>query len=323
MNTKWLVKNWFRVGKRISWKLSIETLFSLLYFIPVFRNNFIYGIVEKKHKFVLDYLKTSCSSVIDSFRTVSDEKIEISKHYIWVMWWQGEENAPDLVKLCIKSMRENSNGAEIVVINQDNFREWVDIPDYIIEKHKLGYISFAQLSDIMRIFLISKHGGLWLDATIYVSQPIPASIFSSSFYSLHTELKQTPFVQNDRVHCFVLGGNPGSKIIRFERAFLSSYWKNHDVIVDYYLLDYSIMLAYWTFPDVHAVIDSLEYTSEGLYQLVGILDDTYDPGKLNQILSENIFSKLVWNQNHKIDNAMPETNYIHLLKKNGFISLEK
>ena len=132
-------------------------------------------------------------------------------------------------------------------------------------------------------------------------------------------MKQTPFVQNDRVHCFVLGGNPGSKIIRFERAFLSSYWKNHDVIVDYYLLDYSIMLAYWTFPDVHTVIDSLEYTSEGLYQLVAILDDEYNYEKLNQILSENIFSKLVWNQNHKIKNAGIETNYVHLLKENGLM----
>ena len=318
MNTKWLIKNWFRVGHKISWKLSFETLISLLYFNPHFQNDFIYRIVEKKHRFVLDYLKSNCPEVLSQFESVKDETGTLNRKFIWVMWWQGEEKAPELVKLCISSMRKNANGAEVIVINKDNYKEWADIPDYIIEKHIKGYISFAQLSDIMRIFLISKHGGLWLDSTIYVSQPIPQTIFHKSFYSLHTKFKRTPFVQNDRIHCFVLGGNPGSKIIQFEKSLLSAYWKTHDVIVDYYLLDYSIMLAYWTFSDVHETIDSLDYTSEGLYQLVEILDAEYSPAMLEQVLSENLFSKLVWNQKHNTEHISKETNYMHLLELNGF-----
>lgn len=34
--------------------------------------------------------------------------------YIWTMWWQGEENAPVLVKKCIDSMWEKSNGGKVV-----------------------------------------------------------------------------------------------------------------------------------------------------------------------------------------------------------------
>ena len=318
MNTKWLIKNWFRVGHKISWKLNFETLTSLLYFVPVFQNDFIYRIVQKKHKFVLDYLSETYSELIEKYKRldrVSVKTPENNKHYIWVMWWQGEEAAPELVRMCIDSMRRNANGAEVVVIDKNNYRQYADIPSYIIEKHNKGYISFAQLSDIMRIYLISSHGGLWLDSTIYVSQKIPSEIFEQSFYSLHTSLKKTAFVQNDRVHCFVLGGRSDSKLISFVKELLSSYWADHDVIIDYYLLDYSIMLAYWKFDDIHTMIDNLKPTSEGLYDLVSVLDNPYEEDRVSQILADNLFSKLVWNQKHRYHIAGKDTVYSVLLKE--------
>lgn len=317
MNTRWLIKNWFRVGHKISWKLNFETLISLLYFIPVFQNEFIYRIVQKKHRFVLDYLAENYSELIGKYKKLDfpDIKKSENKHYIWVMWWQGESSAPELVRMCIDSMRKNANGAEVVVIDKNNYYQYADIPSYIIEKHEKGYISFAQLSDIMRIYLISSHGGLWLDSTIYVSQKIPSEIFEKTFYSLHTSLKKTAFVQNDRVHCFVLGGLSDSKLISFVKELLSSYWIDHDVIIDYYLLDYSIMLAYWKFDDIHSMIDNLDSTSEGLYELVSILNNPYDKNKVSRILSDNLFSKLVWNQKHRCHIDGKDTVYGFLLNE--------
>lgn len=320
MNTKWLIKNWFRVGHNISWKLSIETLISLLYFVPPFKNDFFYKVVKKKHAFVLGYLKRDNQTLLDKYNAIEHETAKHpEKKRIWVMWWQGEENAPSLVKVCLSSIRKNANGAEVVLITKDNVKEYADVPDYIFEKHSKGYISFAQLSDILRIFLISRHGGLWLDATIFTSQPIPEEVFHEPFYSLHTSFRKTGFVQNDRVHCFVLGGMPNSRLIMFEREFLSNYWEKHDTIIDYYLLDYSIMLAYWNIPYVHDMIDSLRPTSDGLYKLVNMLDDEFDEAKLNGVLQENIFSKLVWNVDHKYYRHGKLTNYGYLanLAKQG------
>ena len=191
MNTRWLIKNWFRVGHKISWKLNFETLISLLYFIPVFQNEFIYRIVQKKHRFVLDYLAENYSELIGKYKKLDfpDIKKSENKHYIWVMWWQGESSAPELVRMCIDSMRKNANGAEVVVIDKNNYYQYADIPSYIIEKHEKGYISFAQLSDIMRIYLISSHGGLWLDSTIYVSQKIPSEIFEKTFIFIASKIQ--------------------------------------------------------------------------------------------------------------------------------------
>ena len=314
MNTLWLIKNWFRVGRKISWKLSFETLISLLYFIPAFHHEPIFKIVEKKHKYILSYLQNKYSYLLDKYRMIPYSCNVPRDRYIWVMWWQGENEAPELVKMCINSIRKNANGAKVVIITKDNYKEYADIPDYIIEKHVKGYVSFAQLSDIMRVFLISKHGGLWLDSTIYVSKPIPDKIFQQEFYSLHTSYQKTPFIQNNRMHCFVLGGTPESKPFIFERDLFSDYWKEHDVIIDYYLLDYSIMFQYFNLDDVKAMIDNLENTSEGLYDLVSVLDKPYEETMLNKILDENLFSKLVWNKKHNIS-ANGETCYMHLLEK--------
>ena len=140
MNTRWLIKNWFRVGHKISWKLSFETLASLMYFVPAFKKESIYKIVQKKHEFVLSYLKEAYSYRIDQYRDIENVINVPTNHYVWVMWWQGEDSAPELVRMCINSIRKNANGAEVVVITKDNFREYADIPEYIIEKHKRGII---------------------------------------------------------------------------------------------------------------------------------------------------------------------------------------
>ena len=312
MSIKWHVKNWFRVGKEISWKLNMETIGTLLYFCPVFKNDLTYKIVQKKHEFVFNFLKKNYPNILNKYKNLPNTKDldEIPQdRKIWVMWWQGEENAPSLVKHCIDSIRRNANGAEVIIITKNNFKQYADIPDYIIEKNKKGILSFAQLSDIMRIFLLSKWGGLWLDATIYVSKPIPKEIFKMQFYTQHTSLKKTPFVQNDRIHCFIMGGIPNSKILLYAREFFTEYWKEHNVVIDYYFLDYMLMLAYWNFDDIHKMIDDLPYTSETLYSLVNELSHPYCKETLDKILEDNLFSKLNWHKEYPVTKKSVKTNY--------------
>ena len=240
MTTRWLIRNWFRVGRKISWKLSFYTLFSLLYFIPAFRTNRIYRLVEAKNKFILSRLEESYLFLIDKYKSIPNKNtnnVLSNERNIWVMWWQGEQEAPPIVRMCINSIRKNSNGAKVTVITKYNYTDYISIQDYIIEKQEAGYISFAHLADIMRVFLIAEHGGLWLDSTIYVSKPIPDYIFAKSFYSLHSIHSKTPFVADDRFYTFVLGGTTASNLFMFEKEFFAEYCKENDVMIDYYLLD--------------------------------------------------------------------------------------
>ena len=47
---------------------------------------------------------------------------------IWIMWYQGIENAPDIVKCCIESVKENCSGHEVIVLSEQNLSEFpIDI----------------------------------------------------------------------------------------------------------------------------------------------------------------------------------------------------
>lgn len=48
---------------------------------------------------------------------------------IWTLWWQGEENAPDLVKACIASMRAHANGADVRVLDERNCASYLTLPE--------------------------------------------------------------------------------------------------------------------------------------------------------------------------------------------------
>lgn len=322
MNTRWLIKNWFNIGSKISWKLSFETLIGLLYFIPFFKCDFLYGFIERKHRYILDYLNKNYHYLIKQYQTWQTSIIEdenCNSRIIWVMWWQGEDVAPEIVKMCISSMRRNSNGAQVIVITKDNYSDYIDLPEYILEKQAKGMISFAHLADIIRVFLLAQYGGLWLDSTIYVSQPIPVEIFSKKFYSLHSNHHKTPFVADDRFYTFVMGARQASALFCFEKDFFLGYCKSNEVMIDYYLLDYSIMFQYFNIPEIKETIDGLEVTSETLYSLVSILNKPFDEAKLKVALDQNLFSKLKWNGSHKLKTHNIETNYAVLLRMNNLL----
>lgn len=298
MGNVWHVKNWFRVGHNISWKLNFNTLLGFLYLYH--KSEFFYKQSIKKHDFILSYLKNDLSNVIEKYKQIPEREIETpTSNKIWILWWQGEETAPPLVKTCINSTREHANGAEVIVITKNNIASYIDIPQYIFEKKDKGWISFAQLSDIIRFFLLEKYGGLWLDATIYTAQDIPKDYFSYNFFSQHTKWEKTCFVQHNLYHGFIIASKPKAKLVSFAREMFIEYWKKHDTLIDYLMIDYIIMIAYQEFPDIKQEIDHLPWSSERLYELVHLLSEPYDKEEFTNLKIDCIFSKLDWHKEYK------------------------
>ena len=54
-------------------------------------------------KLVKEYLKKEYSDIIDKWKNKkNNNEIIKSNSTIFVLWWQGIENAPELIKICIK-----------------------------------------------------------------------------------------------------------------------------------------------------------------------------------------------------------------------------
>lgn len=140
--------------------------------------------VNKKHELILEYLSTKYSYIIDKYKNEEETAEASDKQNIWICWLQGEENAPQLVKNCIDSVRRHANGHDVVIITRDNYDKYVNIPSYILDKYDRGVISHAHFSDIMRISLIYEHGGIWIDATVFCSKDLPNDIFEKNIFLL-------------------------------------------------------------------------------------------------------------------------------------------
>lgn len=103
---------------------------------------------------------------------------------VWQYWDSGEESAPLIVQSCIHSVRQNLPfGYRHIVLNDKNINDYVQIPDWVIEKRKNNpSFRIPFFSDILRLCLLEKYGGVWIDATIFLSDQIPGNILKSSFF---------------------------------------------------------------------------------------------------------------------------------------------
>lgn len=110
------------------------------------------------------------------------EREHKNSNRIWICWFQGLENAPELVKKCYQSVLENNKEKEIILITNDNIHRYVQFPKYILEKWKKGQITNTHMTDLLRLELLTRYGGMWLDATVFCSSSDIPSYFLSQIY---------------------------------------------------------------------------------------------------------------------------------------------
>lgn len=216
---------------------------------------------------------------------------------IWVCWWQGLDNAPLIVQQCVESIRRNAGNREVIVITDENYEQYVHIPDWVKAKQKAGIITRTNLSDLLRLSLLAEHGGLWLDSTFYCSGPIEEMVFSKPLWSIK---------RPDYLHCSIAQGYFAGYslacdvehrwIFRAIRDFFLQYWKTNDFMVDYLMVDYMIVLAQW-----HNAFISREFADivpnnpccDNLYKVLG---KPFNERVWYSLTSETSLFKLTWKQ---------------------------
>ena len=131
--------------------------------------------LEKKHRWKLEEFD---KNYIDRNHEVSD--------IIWICWFQGMDSAPDLVQKCYESVVSNNPEKNVIVITEENMSEYVTFPDYIIDRWKRGVITHTHMTDLLRLELLIKYGGLWLDATVLCTGKAPEYFFNSELFFFQT-----------------------------------------------------------------------------------------------------------------------------------------
>ena len=220
---------------------------------------------------------------------------------------------PPIVKSCIKSIRENgASFGEIVVLDKSNYKQYVRIPHYIEEKVECGIIGLAHFSDILRFNLLNQHeSSLWIDATCFLFSKLPEKIKDYSFYSLKGAFEKG---LKWRWTSFFMYAQKGDLLVDNMCRFYDAYWKEHNNIVTYLVLDCWITALCKHLPRIEQEIEQLPKDGKKIFNLIAHLDNIYSNEVFNQITSETFVYKLTYKQNWPKCKDGKDTIYGHLIK---------
>lgn len=269
-----------------------------------------------KHKVMMEYFRKTFhqfESTYDYKKAVRENDPGL-KNRIWVCWWQGLDNAPDIVKQCVKSIQNNAPNYTVTVITDDNYREFADIPAWIEEKYKKGIIPKAHFSDILRLSLLADHGGMWLDATTWcVSDEIEKYL-------------QLPIWSVKRPgygHLSVAAGNFANYALACDydhrwvfaiiRDYVLYYWENNDSLIDYLFLDYIIVLIQERDRRVKKLFRDILPNNPNNDLLLVHLKDIYDEKLWEQLKQDTSIFKLTWKAEYPLQIKGEDTFYGRLL----------
>ena len=257
----------------LNWQLLGKFLGQIPYVIG---ENNARKICEKRHKVTREFLEKEFYEFIINyeFNTCNQENSKI----IWTLWMQGYENAPELVKSTIDSIRKFAelNNFQFILLEENTIEKYVVFPKLIKEKMDLGVIDYTKISDILRVSLLAKYGGTRVDATIYMKEEFDSSLLLQNYYTIKTGGIEdySPNISNNRWKGFFLSGN--SSLFSFTRDFFFEYYSRYDIAVDYLLIDYIFDIAYKYDEKIKNQMLELEKSNPNLFWLESHLGDEFD-----------------------------------------------
>lgn len=249
------------------------------------------------------------------------EKIDMNgKIPVFVCWWQGEEKMPPIVAACVKRIKSKipQDIARCHIITEDNYDKYVTIPEYIIEKFENGKITLVHFTDILRYTLVCTYGGMWIDSTVFLSDDFKFDFLNREYF---TQRFSTP---NECPHeacmgkwCnFFFSGKKDNVLFGYVYEALLVWWKKHDMLLDYIIIDYMIRSGYTGVEKIKALIDSVEPNNKEMWHLMQKLNTPYDEEEYHYIQKKSSFFKLSYKGNLKeITENGEKTIYAHIISE--------
>lgn len=231
--------------------------------------------------------KETIFSVIDGLQLQPEEAGSVEpaqSRIIWICWFQGLESAPELVKRCIASVQNNAPDAQVIILTDENIPDYLALPEHIKTKYQAGLISKAQYSDIVRCSLLYQYGGIWMDATVFLTRPVPESFYQRTFSSLRFDVAENALSQGYWTAYF-LAAQKGNALVKLVRDILYRYWQHHDALIEYFLIDYSFLYARERYPQFRQIMDVQPVTGNNRFlirQFISSKPDVTAMTALNQ-----------------------------------------
>lgn len=242
-----------------------------------------------------------------------------AKKPIWFCWLQGIEQAPEIIRSCYNSIKRNIPDREIKVIDAKNWREYVEMPEYIVKKWEKGRIPAALFSDLLRLELLIKYGGTWIDSTVLCTG-VSCSKFQGSnvqefkgFLDADLFLFQysRPGSKEISISNWFITARKNNEVLMVLREMLYAYWKDYDCTLDYYMFHLFFSMIAKEYPDEIAKMP-YGYSPNSLV-LLHHWGEKFDQKKWDKLTSQVSFHKLAFRVSDSVKNDK-ENYYNYILR---------
>ncbi len=118
---------------------------------------------------------------------------------IWT-YWDSLDTMPMFVQKCIDSWKKYNPAYEINVLTKDTVSNYVSIPE-AIKNHPNFNDTRSRFADLVRLYLLDQHGGIWIDASCLMYQgfddwlPFQADMFCYTYNQGDKDFKY-PVLEN-------------------------------------------------------------------------------------------------------------------------------
>ena len=274
-----------------------------------------------RKKILFDFvLKLRKEAQIDDLMDEKEEVVTEFPKIIWTMWQQGEARMPETVQASMKTIKDfaKRNDCEFYLLTDENLADFINIPADITEKYKKKELSAAHYSDIIRFSLLYQYGGIWMDATLFVSPYATVKMFEGDFFSLNhpptypEQMERT--VGDFKWAGFFLAGKKGKPYFKHIRDLYLYYVRKYPVFIHYLMMDYFILSEYKCNPYFENLVDRLPILApaERVWFLREHADKLFDENEWEEVLKTTPIMKTTYKINK--EEVVPESYLDQLLQ---------
>jgi hypothetical protein len=139
---------------------------------------------------------------------------------IWLLWLQGLDGAPEMIKNCYTSWVKQNSDWEIILLTEENLDKYC--PLEIQPLLEADNITKQALSDIIRINLLATQGGVWADATCFCTRPLDDWLpdYSKSGFFAFASPEGSPTA----ISSWFLAGHPENHLVQEFKRIVNAYW---------------------------------------------------------------------------------------------------
>ena len=204
------------------------------------------------------------------------------------VYWDDPQTTPAIAKACRASLHSFvDDGFTLIELDDGNLDEHIAI-DASVRDRLAG--KPAHFSDYLRSRLLQEHGGLWLDSTCLLTQPL------SSIVSMVQDQEAFLFTYaGSRVGSWFFWARPTSYVLNAIAETEILWWERNDHLTNYFMWHDIVEMLYWTDPLYARAWDDMRkiHPREAL-GVLGELEKPFDQERYDELVRASGVHKLTY-----------------------------